>query len=164
MCFSGLTIPTASVMALPREHSDHTPIFLRTSYLDFGASPFRFFNSWMQREDFDSIVKNSWSNFNGMGAPDRVLSDRLKDVKLKPKEWRRQNLDKEQQELTDLRNKVNAIELEAEVRNLSDTEISDRRNNKQKILHLEGLIKTDLIQKNQSQMDPRRGRKHKIFP
>lgn len=31
--------PCASAFALPRDYSDHSPILLRTSYLNFGLSP-----------------------------------------------------------------------------------------------------------------------------
>lgn len=41
--------PQASCTALPREQSDHCPIFLELSSMDYGPIPFRLFNSWILR-------------------------------------------------------------------------------------------------------------------
>lgn len=73
--------PSASVIALPREYSDHLPILLRPCYLDFRPPSFRFFNSWLYTSEFDNIVIDAWNNFNGNGAADRYLSDKLRVVK-----------------------------------------------------------------------------------
>ncbi|KAL4589627.1 hypothetical protein LXL04_002535 [Taraxacum kok-saghyz] len=139
--------PNSSLLALPREHSDHSPILLRTSFMDFGAIPFRFFNSWLERDDFEVLVKDAWTSFEGMGAPDRLLADKLKHVKEKIKTWRRECYDKERNALREMRGKVNQIELDAEDRSLTEAEISERRELKQKILRLEGMAKADLMQK-----------------
>ncbi|KAL4560863.1 hypothetical protein LXL04_033019 [Taraxacum kok-saghyz] len=104
--------PNASVMALPREYSDHCPILLKTCRIDFGPTPFRFFNSWLYREDCDTIVKTVWEGFQGGGAPDKYLKDKLRSVKEALKSWRRVTFEKEHKTLLDLKLKVDSIELE----------------------------------------------------
>ncbi|KAK9068526.1 hypothetical protein SSX86_012640 [Deinandra increscens subsp. villosa] len=46
--------PAATVTAMPRLWSDHSPIILKVSVADFGSVPFRFFSSWLKREDLVS--------------------------------------------------------------------------------------------------------------
>ncbi|KAL4561276.1 hypothetical protein LXL04_033440 [Taraxacum kok-saghyz] len=102
--------PTASVTALPREHSDHSHNLLRSSFLDFGKPSFRFFNSWLLWDGFEAVVFKAWDRFDGSGNPDRYLFDKLKFVKEEIKIWRRAEFDKETKKLADLRVKVNDIE------------------------------------------------------
>ncbi|KAL4583319.1 hypothetical protein LXL04_007889 [Taraxacum kok-saghyz] len=87
--------PTASVTAFPREYSDHSPILLRTSYLDFGPTPFRFFKSWLFRTEFDNVVLDAWDNFIGDGTADSYLANKLRSVKEAIKLWTMTEFDKE---------------------------------------------------------------------
>lgn len=48
--------PTASLSALNRGLSDHCPLLLQCLFVDFGPSPFRFFNSLLKMEQFLAIV------------------------------------------------------------------------------------------------------------
>ena len=50
------------VEILPRSFSDHCPILLSSPNLDFGAPPFRFFNSWLKDASLYGVVQNSWMN------------------------------------------------------------------------------------------------------
>lgn len=138
---------SASIVALPREHSDHSPILLRTKVADFGPRPFRLFNFWLLRDDFDGIIRLAWSDYIGVGAPDRYFSNKLKVVKEAIRNWRRVEFDKENRKLRELKDLVNNIELVAENKPLTNVEIEERRLNKQHILDLEKFAKLDLIQK-----------------
>ena len=73
--------PSATATALPREYSDHSPIILKTDYLDFGKPAFRFFNSWLYRDGFDDVVISAWNSFSGEGNDDRYFADKLRFVK-----------------------------------------------------------------------------------
>ncbi|KAF5795213.1 putative Endonuclease/exonuclease/phosphatase superfamily [Helianthus annuus] len=55
--------PGACLRALPRIHSDHSPLILRTNCLNFGHKPFKFFNSWLEVEGFDNLVENALNSF-----------------------------------------------------------------------------------------------------
>ncbi|GJW91868.1 RNA-directed DNA polymerase, eukaryota [Tanacetum coccineum] len=44
--------PNSHVLALPREFSDHSPILLRNTSLDFDPIPFKLYNSWIEHVDF----------------------------------------------------------------------------------------------------------------
>nr|GEY54451.1 hypothetical protein [Tanacetum cinerariifolium] len=54
-------IPDIIVMAIDHMWSDHTPILLHAMKSDFGPSPFKFYNSWLNRDGFDDLIKSTWS-------------------------------------------------------------------------------------------------------
>ncbi|XP_058780938.1 uncharacterized protein LOC131655044 [Vicia villosa] len=43
-----------------RDISDHRPIWIKASNLDWGPKPFKVFNSWFQHKDFLNFVKAAW--------------------------------------------------------------------------------------------------------
>ncbi|GJU68944.1 RNA-directed DNA polymerase, eukaryota, reverse transcriptase zinc-binding domain protein [Tanacetum coccineum] len=55
-------LPDIRITALDRLWSDHTPILLHVSKSDFGPSPFKIYNSWLLRDDFDEAIKSAWSS------------------------------------------------------------------------------------------------------
>lgn len=97
------TQPLSLVTALSREFSDHSPLILKPFVSDFGPSPFRLFNSWLLRDDFNMIFSNAWESFRGFGAPDRFLAAKLKFVKNSIRDWRQLESSKEQATLIQLK-------------------------------------------------------------
>ncbi|XP_021991982.2 uncharacterized protein LOC110888782 [Helianthus annuus] len=69
--------PTASVMALTREASDHRPILLSTTPTDFGHIPFRCFISWLEVPGFMDLIKHLCQSFVFNGPADLALSVKL---------------------------------------------------------------------------------------
>ncbi|GJT27996.1 hypothetical protein Tco_0908271 [Tanacetum coccineum] len=61
--FEGIleVIPDIRVKAIDRMWSDHTPILLYVMKSDFGPTPFNFYNSWLNRDGFDDLIKSTWS-------------------------------------------------------------------------------------------------------
>ncbi|GJX34701.1 RNA-directed DNA polymerase, eukaryota [Tanacetum coccineum] len=51
-------------LCLDRHLSDHRPILLREVLSDFGPTPFRFYQSWLRMEGFDSMVEHAWLSFS----------------------------------------------------------------------------------------------------
>ncbi|MCI31492.1 hypothetical protein A2U01_0052704, partial [Trifolium medium] len=47
-----------------RDISDHCPIWLVCSNLNWGPKPFKFNNCWLQHPDFFAFVKETWENLN----------------------------------------------------------------------------------------------------
>lgn len=139
--------PSPSVTAHPRELSDDCPIVLQTTLLDFGKPPFRFFNSWLNRDGLDIIVRKTWEEFRGFGAPDSYLKAKLKFLKKEIKKWRASDYPKEVKELHDTKKRVYDIDLAAEERELTESEIAERRAGFQRILELEKLAVLDIKQR-----------------
>ncbi|XP_022032792.1 uncharacterized protein LOC110933899 [Helianthus annuus] len=73
---------------LPVSFSDHGPILLITQMKNFGAKPFRVFNSWLEKEGYKEAVENSLEGFNISGPPDYVLIQKFAAVRKGIKEWR----------------------------------------------------------------------------
>ncbi|KAL4304364.1 hypothetical protein GQ457_10G028210 [Hibiscus cannabinus] len=72
----------ATVEFLPPNCSDHCPCFLRmraTSYKP--PRPFKFFNFWVEHDDFLKIVEDSWTT-PIVGNPLQILFGKLKRLKI----------------------------------------------------------------------------------
>ncbi|GJV55439.1 putative RNA-directed DNA polymerase, eukaryota, reverse transcriptase zinc-binding domain protein [Tanacetum coccineum] len=57
-------IPDIKVTAIDRLWSDHSPILLHSKKTNFGPSPFKLYNSWLNRDGFDDIVKSTWESID----------------------------------------------------------------------------------------------------
>ncbi|KAK1414637.1 hypothetical protein QVD17_30386 [Tagetes erecta] len=55
--------------------------------MDFVPIPFCFFNSWLDRYDYDSIIKQACSSFTFAGPPDLYLIEKLRHIKSVSKLW-----------------------------------------------------------------------------
>ncbi|KAL7598934.1 hypothetical protein Lser_V15G26688 [Lactuca serriola] len=138
--------PATTVTALPREILDHCPILLRTTTeADFGKTPFRFFNSWMNRDGYDEVVSRAWSSFVGYGAPDAYLAAKLKNLKNELKKWRAIDHPKEVMELKTLKLKLQEIDEKIEEQCAVDGDENPRFfhgfvNNRKRKNHINGLV------------------------
>ncbi|GJX71179.1 hypothetical protein Tco_0308350 [Tanacetum coccineum] len=56
--------PSISALCLDCHLSDHRPILLREVSSDFGPTPFRFYQSWLRMEGFNSMVEHAWLSFS----------------------------------------------------------------------------------------------------
>nr|GEX14017.1 hypothetical protein [Tanacetum cinerariifolium] len=81
-------IPDIKVMAIDCMLSDHIHIVLHAMKLDFGPSPFKFYNSWLYMDGFDDLIKSTWSILE---APNdgRILRshEKLRCLKTVIKQW-----------------------------------------------------------------------------
>ncbi len=59
--------PTARVVALRRCLSDHCPIILKLDKHDYGPTPFRLFDIWMDHKDFLDLVNSIWNDNSVQG-------------------------------------------------------------------------------------------------
>ncbi|GJY06769.1 hypothetical protein Tco_0373823 [Tanacetum coccineum] len=55
-----IRLPDVRITALDRLWSDHNPILLHIDKTDFGPTPFKLYNSWLLRDDFDNLIKEEW--------------------------------------------------------------------------------------------------------
>ncbi|XP_022026965.1 uncharacterized protein LOC110928010 [Helianthus annuus] len=118
--------PTASVLALNRDASDHRPILLSTIPPDFGHIPFRCFNSWMEIPGFLGLVKQWCQEFTFNGPADLALSVKLRWLKNKIKAWLKIERVRSEGAYLNNKNRICTLEKLAEVRVLDDGELAER--------------------------------------
>lgn len=114
--------PSAAFRTLERGLSDHCPILLSTQSLDFGATPFKFFNSWLEDHDCREIVERSLQDVSMEGHIDCVFAKLFKYIKHNLKAWRKEQRQKEEANFKKASKLVQEIEASAEHRTLSDEE------------------------------------------
>ncbi|KAD7477719.1 hypothetical protein E3N88_00855 [Mikania micrantha] len=69
--------PMGSVKALNREYSDHSPLLLSIKELNFGPTPFRFYNSWLELDSLDKVVKTELEVYESRAPKDIMLATTL---------------------------------------------------------------------------------------
>nr|GFA90292.1 RNA-directed DNA polymerase, eukaryota, reverse transcriptase zinc-binding domain protein [Tanacetum cinerariifolium] len=80
--------PNISGLILHRNISDHRPILLKESLVDYGPTPFRLFHSWFLEDDFLSVVQDSWSIVDNNSQNHMIkLKNKLKHLKHMLKAW-----------------------------------------------------------------------------
>ena len=81
--------PDASCSILPKGTSDHCPILLSCTEVDFGPIPFKFFNSWVGSNELQDMVSRAVTASIGGHRADTRFLNMLKDLKKKIKVWRK---------------------------------------------------------------------------
>ncbi|XP_071738035.1 uncharacterized protein [Rutidosis leptorrhynchoides] len=75
------------VIALDRKISDHCPIMLEDSCIDFGPKPFKVFDEWFLIEGIDEVISQFWNKDMPRNRKDCVFRNKLKRLKLSLKDW-----------------------------------------------------------------------------
>jgi endonuclease/exonuclease/phosphatase family metal-dependent hydrolase len=141
--------PGASLLALDRLVSDHTPLVLKTTSLDFGPIPFKFFNSWLGLEGLNSIVNGlDTRDFNVFGF--KTLWAILKSLRVKIKAWRADMKRLEDGTKQELGKSIDDLEKLAERRVLSGEERALRADMKQRLTKMSLMKAEDLLQKSRA--------------
>ncbi|GJY48474.1 RNA-directed DNA polymerase, eukaryota [Tanacetum coccineum] len=84
--------PNINAITLERFMSDHRPILLRESKVDYGPTPFCFFHHWIEMDGFCKVVEDGWKesscdSFDAM----RNLMGKLKYLKKVIRVWNKSN-------------------------------------------------------------------------
>ncbi|KAJ0589790.1 putative RNA-directed DNA polymerase [Helianthus annuus] len=117
------TWPEASVDVVPTFLSDHSPIILKTSLVNFGPKPFRIFDSWFDRHGFqETVVKALGKDPGCPGPPDVRLMRKLGILRADLKIWRDDMLAKGSEAVSMAQSDLESIQAVMEVRDLSEDE------------------------------------------
>ncbi|GAU33427.1 hypothetical protein TSUD_380630 [Trifolium subterraneum] len=73
-----------------RDISDHCPIWLVCSNLDWGPKPFKFNNCWLEHPNFIPFVTETWKKLEVKGKKAYVLKEKLKRLKDSLNVWNRE--------------------------------------------------------------------------
>ena len=77
-------------MALPRLISDHCPIKLSSSSVDWGPKPFRFENCWLVNKQFLGLACSWWSQVEVSGYAGFKIGKKLHILKNQIKRWNKE--------------------------------------------------------------------------
>ncbi|XP_022003075.1 uncharacterized protein LOC110900496 [Helianthus annuus] len=115
--------PDACLRALPRIHADHSSVVLIFSKEKFGVKPFGFFNSWLERDDIEEVVENTVNSFDIVAdRPDVRLILKLRFIRDKIKDWRKDLMNKEKEDMVRDKEELDALDRLCEERDLSEEE------------------------------------------
>ncbi|KAK3199602.1 hypothetical protein Dsin_023017, partial [Dipteronia sinensis] len=82
-----LWLPNLIQKGLERILSDHFPILLGETKKDWGPSPFRFYNSWIENKVLMNEAMKGWKNCKVTGSKGVVLRSKVKASKSSIKTW-----------------------------------------------------------------------------
>ncbi|PNX71762.1 cysteine-rich receptor-like protein kinase, partial [Trifolium pratense] len=92
-----------------RDISDHCPVWLVCSKLNWGPKPFKFNNCWLEHPNFIPFVTETWKKMQIKGKKAFVLKEKLKLLKESLKVWNKEvfglidlNIDKTVKELNEV--------------------------------------------------------------
>ncbi|KAJ0522407.1 putative RNA-directed DNA polymerase [Helianthus annuus] len=139
--------PNASLLALERDVSDHSPLVLSICSEGFGPIPFRFFNSWLGNGELDDLVNRGLGSDVGSGPRNFILGKRLKVLKSLIRDWRNKKRCIEDRELAETVARIRLLENTAEGRGLGVDERKVWKELKWKIWDFEAKKLKDALQK-----------------
>ncbi|XP_022027924.1 uncharacterized protein LOC110929112 isoform X1 [Helianthus annuus] len=142
--------PTASLLALDREASDHRPLILSTVQSDFGHIPFRFFNSWFEFPGFIDHVLHLCGVFSFSGPEDLSLSIKLRWLKNNIKAWLKAEKHRSEGLYDGKKSRVAVLDSLAEERPLGLDELSERAECRIFVEDFDRLRQMDIRQKSRA--------------
>ncbi|KAH1198200.1 hypothetical protein GmHk_18G051814 [Glycine max] len=90
--------------------SDHYPILLRSSIIDWGPKPLKVMDWWLKDKGFQNMVAHSWGNYHPNGWGGYVLKQKLKFLKHCIRQWSSQNGSVTARKINDLKKQINDME------------------------------------------------------
>ena len=72
---------------LPRGLLDHNPVLLREENLEWGPSPFRFLNWWLEDKEMMGAARRGWTDCKIAGSKGFILFSKAKASKVSLKIW-----------------------------------------------------------------------------
>ena len=115
--------PSCTSFTLDRNFSDHCPILLKAKFIDWGPKPFKVFDCWLKDKSFESMVRETWTNFHPRGWGGTVLKEKLKKLKEAMKEWNRTKYGDTLKKVQRIEADLNRLEVESTSRQLNSQEL-----------------------------------------
>ena len=150
------SMPNTSVTALPRIYSDHCPLLLDSNGVDFGPSPFRVFNSWLDDAEMAGVVEDSWyKTRTGLNVFSKIelLSRKLRALKDDLKKWRVKVNEAKGNQVEDLKKKIATIDILAENLDIDEGLARERMEFINEIQQIDSAKLKDIAQKSRCKWD-----------
>ncbi|GJZ13713.1 RNA-directed DNA polymerase, eukaryota, partial [Tanacetum coccineum] len=130
------------------EFSDHRPILLRESSVDYGPTPFRVFHSWFTKDGFDNLIADTWNNLSIMETNKiSLLRKKFQALKAIIKNWSRDEMLKASAVRHSAQSRISELDKLID-KGLSNNDIDNERISLLKDIHdLDKRHSSDLAQK-----------------
>ncbi|GJY34661.1 putative RNA-directed DNA polymerase, eukaryota, reverse transcriptase zinc-binding domain protein [Tanacetum coccineum] len=135
------------ITTLDRLWSDHNPILLHCNKSDYGLTPFRFYHSWFNRNEFDDLISNEWNSL-GQNSDNLLSHDKLKGLKAKIKDWLKITRINERHHKKEILEDLKNLEAKIDSNIASLEERQSRINLLHEIDKIDNLEALDLLQKS----------------
>ncbi|GKA52179.1 RNA-directed DNA polymerase, eukaryota [Tanacetum coccineum] len=140
--------PHISAVCLDRHLSDHRPILLREMLVDFGATPFRLYHSWLSIPGFDQMITSTWNSFilvdsNGMIR----FKKKLQLLKKEIRKWVAEYKNIQSNSIRDVKNKLSDIDKLLDQGGATDDVLLSRMEAMKQLQELNSSVNCDFVQK-----------------
>ncbi|GJT13682.1 RNA-directed DNA polymerase, eukaryota [Tanacetum coccineum] len=140
--------PHISAVCLDRHLSDHRPILLREMLVDFGATPFRLYHSWLSIPGFDQMITSTWNSFilvdsNGMIR----FKKKLQLLKKEIRKWVAEYKNIQSNSIRDVKNKLSDIDKLLDQGGVTDDVLLSRMEAMKQLQELNSSVNCDFVQK-----------------
>ncbi|GJZ25848.1 RNA-directed DNA polymerase, eukaryota [Tanacetum coccineum] len=140
--------PHCSAICLDRHLSDHRPILLRELNVDYGATPFRFYHSWLNFSGFDLMVSQTWNSLTFNDSNDMIrFKKKLQALKKYIREWIFVHKKKQMGRRDDISLKLTDIDKQIDQGNITDDTLLSRMNLMKELQDIKSADACDSLQK-----------------
>jgi hypothetical protein len=118
---------SAALWVLDRDVSDHCPLLLKYSTMDWGPKPFRFNNHWLNHKGFKKVVEETWLSQGFVGWMGYILKEKFKSLKMAVKGWNKAEFGGIDSRIEKLVVAINDLDIRGQLAGLSDQEVQLRK-------------------------------------
>ncbi|GKA44918.1 RNA-directed DNA polymerase, eukaryota, partial [Tanacetum coccineum] len=140
--------PHCSAICLDRHLSDHRPILLREVFVDYGATPFRFYHSWINISGFDLMISQVWKSFSFDDSNDMIrFKKKLQALKVSIRDWIKLHKKNQTEKSKELSLKLSSIDQQLDQGIINDDLLLSRMNFMKQLHDLKSADSCNIRQK-----------------
>nr|GEU52511.1 RNA-directed DNA polymerase, eukaryota [Tanacetum cinerariifolium] len=140
--------PLCSALCLDRHLSDHRPILLRENFVDYGATPFRFYHSWLNISGFDDMISKAWNSFSFDDQNDMIrFKKKLQALKVSIRAWIKNHKEIQSKRRNDINLKLSSIDQQLDQGMVNDDILLARMNFMKQLQDIKSAETCDYVQK-----------------
>ncbi|XP_022041063.1 uncharacterized protein LOC110943633 [Helianthus annuus] len=143
--------PDACLRGLSFSLFDHCPLVLTINHTNFGAKPFRVFNSWLGKRGYRETVESAVNSQEDVSGPTDIrLMRKFNAVRAALKNWRLECIKKEGEIALKAEEELEVLANLMEVRELNEVKEWEFVENKKVLLNFESQKCEDMKQKSRT--------------